>query len=445
MKAAALRAAAVAIVIALAAPGPRWAWAKAADAGTWLRAADLLYQHVLHTATLLQDGRVLVAGGTNGQGAATASCELFDPTSNRWIRAASMGSARAAHSATLLSDGSVLVAGGEAGLNVFPVEILASAEIYHPASNSWTVAASMHVPRRSQVATRLHDGRVLVIGGTTVASGSPLPAAQQEQAEVYDPKRDRWSLAGTGLPALSDQAATLMPNGTVLVTGGSTDSGFASAGAEVFDPATNRWQPTTWPMATPRYGHTASLLPDGRVLLVGGRTSQPQISGAFDYPNNTLLTTSEIFDVRGNIGVRVGYSKIPRLGHTATLLRTGHVLVVGSAYSSNADAQVLDPANTEQWLSTGLRMDRYFHTATTLDDGRVLIAGGFGVGSPMTAWIFSPVSGANEPSSLIRVVLQLVAVPLVLGLAAFGFAVASGRFRRRRPRVGEPDSEWINP
>jgi len=445
MKAAAWRVTALVMLIALASPGPISAAAKTGNAGVWQKVPDMLDEHVWHAATLLKDGRVLVAGGADFSGIATANCELFDPKTNRWVRAASMGSARAAHTATLLTDGSVLVTGGGTGLSTFPPEILRTAEIYHPASNSWTVAAPMEVARSTHSAVRLHDGRVLVVGGTTLASGSPLPAAQLEQAEVYDPKRDTWSLAGGGLPALSSEAATLMPNGTVLVTGGSTDMGFATTGAEVFDPATNLWHPSTWPIATGRYDHTATLLTDGRVLLVGGFSTQPQIAGGVAYPTtNDPLTTSEIFDLRGNIGVRVGYSEILRFGHTATLLRTGTVLVVGSSLISNADSQLFYPANTDVWVSTGLRMDRSFHTATLLDDGRVLIAGGFGVGSPKTAWIFSAVSGVGEPSSLVGVVMQVAVVLLLFGLITLGFAVASGRIRRR-PRSRERDSDWINP
>jgi hypothetical protein len=387
----------------------------------------------------------LIAGGTDVHGVATAGCELFDPKANRWIRAGNMIRARAAHAATLLADGNVLVTGGWTGLSIFPIEVLASAEVYHPATNSWTPVGAMHAPRELHSSIRLGDGRVLVVGGTNVAPGSPLPAAELEQAELYDPHGDSWSFAGTGLPSLGEQAATLMPDGRVLVTGGSTNTGFATTGAELFDPGTNRWRPTTWPMATPRYGHTATLLPDGKVLLVGGYTTQQQqVSGGVIYPVSELLTTSEMFDLRGNTGVRVGYSIIPRFEHSATLLSNGMVLVVGSAYASNADSQIFDPKNTEQWASTGLKMDRYLHTATKLADGRVLIAGGYGVGSPTTAWIFSAVPGISAPSGNPPILLSigvLLAVLIIVSLVA-----SSGRFRGRRPGASRaPDSEWIDP
>jgi hypothetical protein len=150
-----------------------------------------------------------------------------------------------------------------------------------------------------------------------------------------------------------------------------------------------------------------------------------------------------MFDLRGNTGIRVGYSRIPRFEHTATLLLNGTVLVVGSAYASNADSQIFDPKNTEQWASTGLTMDRYLHTATMLTDGRVLIAGGYGVGSPTTAWIFSAVPGISAPSG--NPSTLLAAGVLVALLIAVGLAATSRRLARRRPgTVREDDSKWID-
>src|SRR6266851_1881534 len=446
MKAALRRVLVAGLLTGLAATGAVPAQAKATDFGAWVRAPNLHEGHVAHTATLLKHGRVLIAGGTDVYGVPRASSELFDPKVNRWTRAADMIHARASHATTLLSDGSVLVTGGETGLGIFPIGSLASAEIYHPTSNSWTVAAAMHLPRWMPSVIGLRDGRVLVVGGTNLAPGSLLPAVEEEQAEVYDPHSDSWAFAGSGLPPLSGQAATLMPDGTVLVTGGSTDMGFATVSAEIFEPATNRWQPTTWRMAKPRYGHTATLLPDGKVLLMGGYTPQPQSVGGIDYPASELLTTPEIFDLRGNTWAPVGCSTIPRFEHSATLLRNGTVLAVGSAYASDADSQIFDPKNTWQWASTGLTMDRYLHTATMLADGRVLIAGGYGVGSPTTTWIFSTGAESSAPSGFPPALMALAAAVLLAILIVTGVGVTSGRFRpgRRRPRA-EAGPEWIDP
>jgi N-acetylneuraminic acid mutarotase len=178
MKAALQRVLMAGVLTGLAATGPLTAQAKAIDGGTWAAAPNLLGGHVAHTATLLKDGRVLIAGGTDAHGVATAGCELFDPKANRWIRAGNMISARAAHAATLLADGNVLVTGGQTGLSIFPIQVLANAEIYHPATNSWTAVAPMHAPRRIDSSVRLRDGRVLVVGGTNVAPGSRQPGAE---------------------------------------------------------------------------------------------------------------------------------------------------------------------------------------------------------------------------------------------------------------------------
>ena len=434
------RALAAGLLFGLTTSGPVAVQAKGLETGAWSKTPDLPEGHVAHTATLLPDGRVLIAGGSDVRGVATSTCELFDPKGNRWIHAASLNEARAGQAAALLANGDVLISGGETGLGIYPVETLASAEIYHSASNRWTPTAPMHVPRRLHTAVALRDGRVLVVGGA-LAPGSLLAATELARAEVYDPGRDTWSTVGTGLPPVIQEAATLMTNGTVVVTGGSTETGFATTSAEVFDPGTNRWHSTTWPMATARYGHTATLLPDGKVLLVGGYSTEPQTVGGFVYPNPQLLTTSETFDLRGNTGVRVGYSTIPRLEHTATLLRNGLVLVVGSAYASNADSQLFDPG-TADWVSTGMPMDRYLHTATLLADGRVLIAGGYGVGSATTAWIYSPIPAATAST---RTPLLQIGAVLLLVVVVAGLAVAARRLDRRPPgAVREPESEWID-
>src|SRR2546427_8726194 len=128
----------------LAAAGPLPAEAKGTGFGAWVSAPNLHEGHVAHTATLLKDGRVLIAGGTDVHGVATAGCELFDPKANRWIRASNMIHARAAHAATLLADGNVLVIGGQNLRSSFLIPVLASAEIYHPTSKFLRAAAGGH-------------------------------------------------------------------------------------------------------------------------------------------------------------------------------------------------------------------------------------------------------------------------------------------------------------
>ncbi|HVH65323.1 MAG TPA: kelch repeat-containing protein [Candidatus Acidoferrum sp.] len=409
----------------------------------------MLAEHAGHTATLLADGRVLIAGGTNVAGIATAESELYDSRTNRWTRAADMHVPRAAHAAAVLKDGTVLVTGGQTGLNTFPIEGLASVEIYHPATNTWTTARPMPTPRSRHQAMRLRDGRVLLVGGSVLPPpGAPMPPAESPRAVLYDPAKESeqpWSAADDGFPSVSEEAVTLMPDGMVLATGGFDATGFATAGAELFDPATDRWKATTWPMGRARYGHTATLLPDGRVFLVGGYTTDRQASGGPRYPNQEFTNWSGIFDRRGNNSDPTANTKVPRIEHTATLLRTSAVLVVGSAYVSNVDSELLDPLNSDTWISTGMRMDRYLHTATLLTDGRVLIAGGFGIGSQQTAWIYSPLASVASTPQPLAPLTMIGTLLLLFALMTLAVGLTSGwpeRWGRRRRRH---DTDWIDP
>jgi uncharacterized protein YjdB len=221
---------------------------------SWSAGPDMSTARDSHTATLLPNGKVLVAGGETDVASTptpVASAELYDPVAKTWSSAGNMINARTGHTATLLPNGQVLVAGGIGGYLY-----LNSAEIYDPASNTWSSVGSLGTERYFHTATLLNNGTVLVAGGA-VGSG-PLASA-----EIYDPVAATWSPAASMSTAREGQTATLLGNGTVLVTGGA-----ATAIAEIYDPVANTWSPTP-NMLEQQSGAAAVLLPNGIVLVAG--------------------------------------------------------------------------------------------------------------------------------------------------------------------------------
>ncbi|MGD0601768.1 MAG: kelch repeat-containing protein [Terriglobales bacterium] len=213
-----------------------------------------------HTATLLANGKVLIAGGadTDPTGTGLASAELYDPSTGTFTQTESMAMGRFLHTATLLQSGKVLIVGGALTSTSDPV---ATAEVYDPATGIFTMTGAMKTAREQHTATLLADGRVLIVGGATSAG----PSGPTATAEVYDPSTGSFSVTGSMAAARSFHTATLLPSGKVLVAGG----GDENSTAEVYDPATVSFS-ITGGMEIGRSGHTATLLPNGSVLVAGG-------------------------------------------------------------------------------------------------------------------------------------------------------------------------------
>ncbi len=320
--------------------------------------APMLAPRNSHTATLLPDGRVLVAGGWDGA-TTLAGAELYDPSVQAWLPAGAMREARAFHTAALLPDGQVLAAGGwdMAG------NALSSAERCDLRTSAWRPVAALKGPRAAHTATVLPDGKVLAVGGCD-RDGALA------DAELYDPIADAWEYAGALKEARCWHTATLLPDGRVLVVGGRDAAGRPLAGAELYDPRSNRWAAAA-PMATPRQDHTATLLPDGTVLVVGGY-------------NGAYLASAEIYDPATDAWTSAGKMSIARAYHAALLLRDGTVLVAGGASGSrpHASAELYDP-RTQAWAATNVLNAPYeSHLAILLDDGQVLITGRPDSGEP---------------------------------------------------------------
>jgi hypothetical protein len=215
-----------------------------------------------HTATLLANGKVLITGGADQDptGTGLASAELYDPSTGTFAETGNMAVGRFLHTATLLQNGKVLIVGGVLRSSSDPI---ATAEVYDPATGIFTMTGAVATAREQHTATLLADGRVLIVGGTTSSgTGGLHPTAT---VEVYDPSTGTFSVTGSMAEARSLHTATLLPSGKVLVAGGGDDN----STAEVYDPATSAFS-ITGGMEIGRSGHTATLLPNGSVLVAGG-------------------------------------------------------------------------------------------------------------------------------------------------------------------------------
>lgn len=223
--------------------------------GTWSNTDSMLSQRVSHSATLLSNGTVLVAGGFNGS-TTVATAELYFPAGGTWSGTGPMTFARSGHTATLLANGRVLVAGGAASGGR-----LDSTELYDPVAGTWSRPGDMGTARTAHIAVRLQNGKVLVAGGN---NGPPFASA-----ELFDPASGTWSPTGSMTAARSEHSAVLLPSGKVLVAGGTGTGGGTLASAEVYNPATGTWSPVGG-MGTPRGYFSATVLRTGRVLVAGG-------------------------------------------------------------------------------------------------------------------------------------------------------------------------------
>ncbi|OLE54518.1 MAG: hypothetical protein AUG51_07990 [Acidobacteria bacterium 13_1_20CM_3_53_8] len=333
-----------------------------------------------HTATLLPNGKVLVAGG-NGDGTFLNSAELYDPATGTWSYTGSLNTARRYHTATLLPNGKVLVTGGLGTNGAHSYLTLNTAELYDPATGTWSVTGNLNRSRQFQTATLLPNSKVLVAGGfDTKGINSYLTL---NTAELYDPATGTWSGTGSLNVARGLHTATLLPNGKVLVAGGNNTNGINSPltlnSAELYDPATGRWS-ATGSLNVARSSYTATLLPNGTVLVTGGNGNGDLLNGAELYDPAT-----ETWDGTGNLNTSRDF-------HTATLLQNSNVLVVGG-FRGDYDfgiysAELYDFA-TGTWTNADNVDNGGEHTATLLLNGQVLIAGGFNDGSGNSAILYN--------------------------------------------------------
>jgi len=321
-----------------------------------------------HTATLLPDFKVLIAGGTDDKRAVLASTEVYDPTTEQFTPAGRMTVPRQGHIAAVLSDGKVLIAGGANRSGA-----LASSEDYEYDTRRFTPRGSMHTARVRASVTVLRDGSPLVVGGTNGVQ--PL-----DSSETYSVLTGKWTLVGKMSTPRVGHSATLLPDGRVLVVGGLGPKHRVLAAAEIFDPKTKQFT-HAGELHQARFQHAAVLLANGKVLIVGGTSLEAKTSPA--------LTSAELYDpasltftVTGSLNE--GRSRLP---DGASLL-DGRALIAGGAMS----AEVFDPRTAAfRQVDGTLDAVRFNCAAIQVMDGSVRIFGGNDdKGATRKSWIYRP-------------------------------------------------------
>jgi hypothetical protein len=279
------------------------------------------------------------------------------------VQAATLTEPRAFHSSTLLPDGRVLIAGGGVPYGQSATGVATdTSEIYDPATRTLLSTEPMHQARMAHGATLLDDGTVLVSGG--FGGEAHVPGAWWiAGAEIFDPRTGHWTVTADMTVARSSHTQTLLADGRVLVTGNALERD-PDATAEIYEPSSRQWRRVE-PMMTPRAGHRATLLDEGSVLVTGGFA-------------NAYLGSAELFDPDTDTWRHTSDLLERRYSHTATRLLDGRVLVCGGEADLTPleSAELYDPG-TGIWSTTGRSQLRHFGSpAALLSDGSVLVSGG---------------------------------------------------------------------
>jgi N-acetylneuraminic acid mutarotase len=371
--------AAVALLLLGGSDSPEEEIAALPPVGTWTEAPGLTSIRGTTTAVVLDDGTVLAAGGGVGAIALDAA-EVFDPEASTWRQVAPLAEARRGHQAVVLDDGRVLVAGGLA--NGVP---LASAETYDPVADAWSPAGTMSVPRLGHTLTVLANGRVMAAGGSALESDEVAGGGQTIRTvattEIFDPTTGTWSPAAEMATPRFEHTATLLGDGRVFMVGGLGPAGEGAEqdlplrSTEFYDPAADAFVRST-DLAEGRANHAAALLNENAVIVSGGTSGE---SG------DISVASSEVFDNRAATWTTVGAMGTPRTGHTATALEDGRVLVAGGETVRRGSRRSLTSAEvfefglgaSGEWRSGGdMVCPRSEQAAVLLADASVLVIAG---------------------------------------------------------------------
>jgi Galactose oxidase, central domain len=264
------------------------------------------------SATLLNNGEVLIAGGANSSSGSLASAELYDPSSGTFSVTGSLSCA-CGYSASLLPNGNVLFSAGYNGTNA-----VTTAELYNTASGTFSRTGNLNVARAGSTSTLLSTGKVLVVGGVFYTGTPPNQVANYlASSELYDPSSGTFSLTGSLHTARSSNSATVLANGNVLIAAGQNagaNGGYLGS-AELYNPSTGTFS-VTGSLNTPRILHTAHLLASGEVLIVAGNHFGSLSSAELYNPSKGTFSNAKSLNT-------------PREEHASALLTNGEVLAIG--------------------------------------------------------------------------------------------------------------------
>jgi hypothetical protein len=345
-----------------------------------------------HTATLLPNGQVMVAGGDGLDHVSKTSVEIYDPVLNQWTDGPPLLVARAGHTATLLPSGDVLIVGGDAN----GVIVKSSAELYNPVTGIRRLVGTTAETISGHTATLKPNGTVVVV--------------YRAKAQAFTIASETWSAATALLQTHTGHSATLLPSGDILIVGGN------GTACEVLEGDTNQARSFT-PLLTPRSAHSATVLPSGQLLVAGGimtagttyATSQCELvelhaprwssvpfnqqdamlGSIVTLPSGNLFCMSPSFAGPSKAGILDTTTNTwqvitppaasPSSEFSLSLLASGEVLVSGghtNGYTSGI-CHIFTPG-TLQWRAVGsLHTPRTSHRSQLLPNGKVLVAGGY--------------------------------------------------------------------
>ena len=301
-----------------------------AKKGKWTLTGSMSVGRDYFTATLLQNGEVLVAGGTDFNVNCWNAAELYNPSTGQWTLTGSMTEPRCLHSATLLPNGEVLVSGGVNGIYTTDTATVASSEIYNPTTGAWTATGSLNTSRASTATLLLSTGEVLSAGGYN-NTGNGAVNTYLTSAELYNSSMGTWSLTtsmspGAGLPT----TPALLSNGDMLITND----------AQFYVPATATWTATAALPTTTFPPTKASIMANGNVLGTGCECKSSKFYNCGFKATNTAF----LYNFSGNSWSLTGSMTYARFDQTMTLLSSGQVLVAGGGSGSSGGLTPLNSA-----------------------------------------------------------------------------------------------------